>query len=244
MAWFKKDEADLPEALKGKTQEEIQQMLARASELETENAALKTSNAETNSRFESFGNTLQELNSKIEGLTTKTPAGGGGDGGGGGAEPASFLTEPDRAFAERAAPIVGLLLNTSAALAKQQALASAQMRQRTQKNNSDGMLFERFDDEIMALAKTCTPNQLASPATWTHLFYNVKGRHADEIVTQNVEKKGEFFVESAIRTSSTEVAPKDTLTEQEKRIATKMGVTPERYLEQKKAMTVGAPENL
>jgi len=240
MPWFKKDEADLPESLKGKTQEEITQMLADAEALKAENATLRTQNAEVNSKFESFGNTLQEMSTRLDGMAT--PKRAEGDGGNG--EAANFLTDPDRAFAERAAPIVGLLLSTSASIAKQQARESAAMRQRTQKNNIDGQLFDRFDDEIMALAKTCSPQQLASPQTWTHLFYNVKGRHTDEIVTANIDKKGEFFVESAQRAVSQDVKNEDTLTPQQIKIAEKMGVTPENYLKRKKEMVVGAPENI
>lgn len=243
MAWFKKDEPDLPESLKGKTPEEIAAAVERSSQLEQENASLRTENQATTAKFESFGQTLQEMNSKIEGLTKPAPRTDGGDGGGGG-EPANFLTDPDRAFAERAAPIVGLLLSTSATLAKQQARESAAMRQRTQKNNIDGTLFDKFDEEIMTLAKTCSPNQLATPATWTHLFYNVKGRHADEIVTANIEKKGEFFVEAAQRPASQEVQESDTLTPQQLRIAEKMGVKPENYLKNKKEMVVGVPETI
>lgn len=244
MAWFKKDEADLPEALKGKSQEEIEAIVNRAAELETENATLRTSNAEVNSRFETFGQTLEELKGSVASLRAPPAGGDGGGGGGGDNTGASFLTDPDRAFAERAAPIVGLLLSTSATMAKQQALSAAQMRQRTQKNNVDGMLFEKFDNEISELAKTCSAQQLASAATWTHLFYNVKGRHADELVTQNVEKKGDFYVEDAVRPPSAEVASRGTLTEQEKRIAGKMGVTVEQYLLRKKEMIVGAPESI
>lgn len=243
MKWFKGDEANLPDSLKGKTPEEIEAFVERAAALEAENATLKTQNAESNSRFETFGATIQELNSKVDKLG-QPPAGGGGEGGGGGEERASFLTDPDRAFAERAAPLVGLMLGTAGSMAKQDALRQAQLRQRTQKNNIDGTLFERFDGEIMELAKSCTAQQLAHTATWTHLFYNVKGRHSDEIVTANIEKKGEFFVESSQRSASSDVPKTDTLTEQEKRIAGKMGVTPEKYLERKKEMVVGAPENI
>lgn len=240
MPWFKKDEPDLPEALKGKTQEELTQLLADAEALKAENATLKTQNAEANSKFESFGATLTEMNTRLEGLATpKKPENEGSNN-----EAANFLTDPDRAFAERAAPIVGLLLSTSATIAKQQARESAAMRQRTQKNNIDGQLFDRFDDEIMALAKTCSPQQLAAPATWTHLFYNVKGRHTDEIVTANIDKKGEFFVESAQRAASSEVKQEDTLTPQQIRIAEKMGVKPENYLKNKKEMIVGVPETI
>lgn len=238
MPWFKKDEPDLPESLKGKTPEEIEAIVARASELETENASLRTENRNVASQFESFGQTIQELKGSVEALKTPQAPPANPQ------EPANFLTDPDRAFAERAAPLVGLLLSNSATMAKSQAREAAFLRQRTQKKNIDGMLFDKFDDELMALAKTCTPQQLAAVATWTHLFYNVKGRHADEIIVDATEKKGEFFVESAQRTPAVDDQQSDKLTDQQLRIAAKMGVKPEAYLKHKKEMVTGAPENI
>jgi hypothetical protein len=243
--WFRgKKEDELPEQFKGKTPEEIEALLLNADSVAQENVTLKQQNQDMNNRFETFGETITQLNQKVDQLTTSRGGENNNNNSNNNQEMASFITEPDRAFAERIAPVVGLVLNANASIAKQEAMRQAHANQRTRKGNIDGTLFERFETEILELAKTCSAQQLASPQTWMHLFYNVKGRHSDEIVAHNLEGKGEFFVEPTTRPMSPDVDKKPELTEQEKRIAAKMGVTAEAYLKRKQEMVVGAPESL
>jgi hypothetical protein len=237
MPWWNKDDPNLPEALKGKTEEEITALLGESATLRTQVASLEA----RQTGFETFGGQIEELKNKVNELTQPKSL---QEDPNNRRELSSFLTDPDRAFAERAAPLVGLLLNATAQMAKQQALAAAHSRQRTQKNNIDGMLFEKFETEILELAKGCSAEQLAHAATWQHLFYNVKGRHADDIALQNRDRKGEFFVEDSSRPAGADGAKDDTLTEQKKKLAGKMGVTAENYLKRKKEMVLGAPENI
>ena len=249
MAWGKKDD-ELPERLRGKTPEAIAAELAELDGLKSKNTELETKLTEQGSKFEAFGATVTELTNKVTELSGKvgTPArranAEGGAEGDGEHQPASFLTDPDRAFAEHAAPLIGVVLSTSARLAREEALKKAQTRQRTEKNNIDGLIFEKYSKEIDDFAKSCTPQQLAQPDTWEHLFFNVKGRHGDEIASQNREGKGEFFVESAQRREAEAEGDRTKLTPMEEKLAKRMGVTPEEYLKQKSSMGTGIPEEL
>lgn len=246
MAWGKKDE-ELPARLRGKTPEQIAQELEAADGLKSKIEGLETGLASANSKFETFGTSLTQLNETLTQLGTRLPApksgaGAGEDGAGDDShEPASFLTEPDRAFAERAAPLINVVLGTAARLAREEAFKRAQTRQRTEKGNVDGLIFEKFGKEIDDFAKACTPQQQANPDTWEHLFFNVKGRHSDEISAQRSEGKGEFFIESAGRATSSDTHVDDNkLTPLEEKLAARMGVKPEDYLKRKKEMQTGA----
>lgn len=231
--WGNRKDEDLPAELKGKTPEQVAQELKDAQVLKTRLDALEAKNTERDTMFQSFSttqgelvNTLKAVNERITTPVRTTPVVDN--------EPASFITDPDLAFNQRIGPLAAVTMQIGATAAKQEALAALRRKQSTEKNNIDGSLFERFESEILEQAKNCTPAQLANPATWAHLFYNVKGRHTDEIV----QNPSAFFTEQVTRTAHDDTQPGDKLTDQELAIATKMGVKPENYLKNRKAATV------
>lgn len=234
MPWGNRKEEDLPESLKGKTPEQIAFELEDAKKLKERLDKQEAKDAERDTMFQSFATTQQSLADTLkavnERVTTppKAPVGTESN------ELASFITDPDLAFNQRAGALAAITLQTAAITAKQEAQRGFFRKQSSEKNNIDGTLFDRFEPEILEMAKTCTPQQLANPATWAHLFYNVKGRHTDEIVSNPKA----FFTEDASRAPNGGAPPpEDTLTDQEKSIAGKMGVKPEDYLKHKKAST-------
>jgi hypothetical protein len=241
MSWLKRDEPDLPERLKNMTPEQIEAAIVEADTLKAKNAELETRLQGVDSRFETF---TQETNSRLDRLNERLTPQQQRQQDGQRQEPTSFLVDGDQAFNERVAPLYGAVLTIGQENAKNAALRAAMARQKSQKNNIDGLLFERFDSEIADLAKSCTPQQLANSATWEHLFYNVKGRHTDEIAEQNREGKGEFFVENGQRSLPTDVPATDKLTPQEAKIAKSMGIKEEDYLARRKQMVVGVPEEM
>jgi hypothetical protein len=247
MGWGFKNKEDedknLPEKLRGKTPEQIAAELADKEALQAKVAELEASNAASTSRFESFST---EMNGKFDQLMNKltppkrdesknpdgTPK-----------ERPDFILSPDEAFNERAAPLTGLALNTAAVVARNLTLQKLQAKQRTVKGNIDGTLFERFSEDITKLSAGVPAIQLADPTTWEHLFFNVKGRKSDEIITSVREGKNDFFVEGTQTAVPTPDGTEMTLTKQELRICEKMGTDPAKYLEQKKKMQTGVPEN-
>jgi hypothetical protein len=213
-------------------------------DLTNENKKLKedlqkatTDHAATKSAFETFQG---EFDSKVESKVTDMVNRAQAERQRASTQPepmADFLTDPERAFAQRIAPLAGVVTATASFAAKN---AVRDKLQRSQRNsagkNFDGYFFEKFEGEIDQLAATCTPQQLANPATWEHLFYNVKGRHADEIAAQFTDGSLRNIVESGTAGArrADEVHDETKLTEQETRIAAKLGMKPEDYLEQKK----------
>jgi hypothetical protein len=237
----KEEDEGLPESLRGKTPETVAAELAEKEALKTEVAELKTANAASASKFESFST---EMNGKFEQLMSRLPAPKTENNNNNTNERHDFVLNPDEAFNERVAPLTGLALNTASMVARDLALKKLAAKQRTIKGNIDGTLFERFAEDIDKLAKQVPAIQLADPATWEHLYYNIKGRHSDEITNSVREGKNDFFVEDAKTATSSNDNNEMTLTKQELRICEKMGRDPAKYLEQKKKMVTGVPESL
>lgn len=152
-------------------------------------------------------------------------------------EKADFLTDPDNAFAQRAAPLVTMTLTTAAYTARNLAREKFQRMQRSNPGkNYDGYFFEKFENEMENMAKTVPTAQLANPETWEHIYYNVKGRHADEILQQQKEGKLDLGIESggAGARGTVEKPVDEKLTPLELKIAARLGQTAEEYLAQKK----------
>jgi len=234
MPWGNRKEEDLPESLKGKTPDQIAFELEEAKKLKERLDKLDAKEAERDSMFQSFATTQSQLADTLKAVNERVTAPPKAPASTESNEPASFITDPDLAFNQRVGPLAAITLQTAAMTAKQEAQRGFFRKQASEKNNIDGTLFDRFESEILEMAKTCTPQQLANPATWAHLFYNVKGRHTDEIVSNPKA----FFTEDASRAPNGGAPPPgDTLTDQEKNIAAKMGVKPEDYLKHKKAST-------
>jgi hypothetical protein len=231
MAWGNRKDEELPPELKGKTPEQVAQELKDAAALKTRLDALEAKSAERDTAFQTFGTAQQELVNTLKAVNERIPAPVARVENNTTHEPASFITDPDLAFNERISPFAAITMQTAAITAKGEAQRGFARKQATEKNNIDATLFDKFEGEILEMAKNCTPQQLANPATWAHLFFNVKGRHTDEIVAN----PSSFFIEGAKRPDAVSGGDKgDQPTDQEKAIATKMGVPIENYMKHKK----------
>jgi len=137
-----------------------------------------------------------------------------------------WWTDPDAAFAERAAPLVQATTQTQVYLIKEQ------MKVKYAKE------FKLWSSEIDELANPLNPMYLMDPATWEIIIERVRGRHVQEYARDPSMVPG--YSESS--SPSDPPAPKTAqqqLTDRELKIAKQLGVTPEKYLAQKSKMTVG-----
>jgi hypothetical protein len=159
-------------------------------------------------------------------------------------EPANFVEEPDKAFAQRMAPLANITLQNAAMTAR--ILAQQQLDNMDAMSGGktmDGRLFRAWGTEIDAAAKKYQTIQLGSPDAWIGIFYHMKGLHADELRDPEVRKRKYNFMEPASQTVSTsdDGKPKpasEQLTDAEKHVADKMGVKHEDYLKRKKSMVM------
>lgn len=237
--WFGRKQ-ELPKELQDLTPEQIVEKLKAGETAATKLAETAAKVTELNTKFETFGADIDtKVSAGVEAALKKlTPSKSGGDTNTNtNTELADFLTDPNRAFAQRAAPLAALTLSTASVVAKN---AAREKMQRAQRNgagkNFDGYFFDKFENEIDEFAKTCSAEQLANPLTWEHLYFNVKGRHADEIAAQLREGKLDNIIESGSTGARRQEQQTDDtkLTPLELKIAAKLGRTPEQYIEYKK----------
>lgn len=106
--------------------------------------------------------------------------------------------------------------------------------------------FEKFEPEIKELWNKYTPAQKGKPDELIENLYNlVRGRHMDEILTDTNKKDGKYNLVSSGGSSNIGKAgagvgdtsggrkPEDDLTEQEKSVAARFGLTPAEWAAQK-----------
>jgi hypothetical protein len=238
--WFGRKEP-LPKELEGLTPEQVVEKLKETETLRTQLTEQQGKVTELTSKFETFSSEIEaKVTSGVEAAVAKLRPGGDGGGGGGNNNDnktaADFLTEPGKAFAEHAAPLAALALGTAAIVAKNAARDKLRrMQQANPGKNFDGYFFEKFENEIDELAKTISAAQLANPGTWEYVYYNIKGRHADETAAQFKDGTMDSVIESASAGARSRGSEdnKPKLTDLELKIATKLGQTPEQYLAQK-----------
>ena len=80
--------------------------------------------------------------------------------------------------------------------------------------------------------------QLTNPETWEHIFFNVKGRHAEDIAAQMNDGTLAQSIETggAGARSVAQTGDETKLTKQEENLATKFGISTEEFVKQKKSI--------
>ena len=250
MAWFDgKKETDaarellsaIPESMKSKTPAEIKAYLEAQAAKDAEIAALKAQQAtdrETlttvQSQFASVKSKLDEIEANAQRPPNKTQE-----------KPPDFVEDPDGAYNARATPLLAATLITGQNQARMQAQWELDNRDRdSQGKLIDGRLFRHWMVDINKEAQAYQPAALINMNTWLDIFYKIKGWRSDELNDPEARKKKYAFLEtgaSNVTPPQADATKKDELTDNEKKIADRMGVKHEDYLKRKKAMTfVGA----
>lgn len=242
--WFKREEEkDIPEELKGKSAKEIAEMLKAAEATKAEVATLKTANEQKDTQLAGLNSEVGQVKQKLQELeaSRRQPQQQQQQ-----EEPADWLTDPEKAATQRisaaVAPVAQVAMNsariTARLVAEQRLLSNDQLN-----GTMNARFFAAWSGEIDAIAKNTNPVQLSVPEGWLTIFDIVKGRHADELMDVEKRKKQYSFLESgrssSVTTSNdnTNKPAKDQLTEQELKVCQNMKITPEKYLERKRAMT-------
>ena len=205
--------------------------------------SLKNSLLETQNTLKELGNTLQTLSAARSNEGGNKDQGGGGNRGGnddGGnrgpqplkIDPLEFMEDPQGSVRKLAnemlAPVTLHTLNVAADMAYNMA------RQRLSH-------FQTFETEIKEIWNKYTPAQKGKPDELIENIYNlVRGRHLDEIMTDTNKKEGKY---NLVQSGGTSVIGKpggeqkgnleDSLTDREKEVAAKFGLTPKEWAEQK-----------
>jgi hypothetical protein len=228
----------IPDELKDKSLDEITAILKEAPQLKSKVTELEAQRAEDTQAVTTLKTQFEEIKGKLASVDAarNTPAHST-------PEPlADFIDEPDKAFAQRSGPLAQLAVNnaaTTARFAAQQQLDNADLS--SNGKTMDGRLFRVWGSEIDTEAKKYPTVNLINVDTWIGMYLMIKGRHADELANPDERKKKYNFLEPStvgVQPAS-DNKPKDgpeSLSEEEKRVAGKMGVSLEAYAKRKKAM--------
>jgi hypothetical protein len=235
-----KKKEQVPKMFEGKSEDDILKMLQESSAdkekirgLEAKVTEQDSAVARINTEFESVKARLAEADARRQ-PPPKTDS----------EEPADFVTDPDKAFAQRIGPVATITLQTAATTARM----LAQQQLGNVGNGIDGRLFAMWGAELDVEAKKYPLVHLGNPNAWLGMYFYLKGLHHDELNNAETRKKKYPFLEPSTSTSVQQTADDkkdkpatEQLTPQELHIAKMMKKTPEQYLEQKNKMQfVGA----
>ena len=246
MPWFdkmkrrEKDDEELPEELKGKSVEEVIRYIKVAEELgkkvvtlEDERKKEREQVAVLSSEFTKVKERLVAAEANLNKRDNPPRQ----------EEPIDWNLDPEGAFNRSIKPLVDTTIQNSSMSARLLAIQSLDNEDSVSPADAktmNGRLFRVWEAEINAEASKYPTSSMMQAQNWLGIFYLVKGRHADELANPETRKKKYNFVESA-----TQEAPPpplkekdgvESLTDQEKHVAEKMGVSLENYAKRKKSM--------
>lgn len=221
--WFGKEEVEVPPELEGLTADQIIAAAKEAKELKTKVAEIDTLKA----KIEDMEKNPKVVEKVVEKVVDRRQQPNN--------EPAqrtSFLEDEDKAFNERAAPLVNAIFTVGA--------SSARMTFENGLKGIEAKLYTRYGKEVEELMAKEPPQNQASPYSWKTGFDIIKGRHIEE-VTKAAQDKTDYFAETSSGTAGAgpmTSEDQNKLTDEQTAIAKKYGLKPEEYLEQRKGMTV------
>jgi len=158
--------------------------------------------------------------------------------------PENMLERPAEVLNARLAPLEAITIQNNARTARMLAQQQFDSNDVASGGKSmDGRLFRAWTAEIDAESRKYAAINLIHPEAWIGIFYHMKGVHADELANPEIRKKKYNFLEpSQASVTPANGEPKkdgvEGLTDQEKHVADKMGVTYENYAKRKKAMVM------
>lgn len=231
MAWGNKD-INYKEEFGVESKEELLARLQEVNNLKTQNETLQTKLTTQEAEVNTVKATLANIEEKVRTIqpttttTTKTEN----------VEIPSVQDNEDAAFAARMAPIYAQNLNTTAMVVEDQVfrrIAATDPRFGKFEKEARDLLHSahissRANMGVNPISKKTYAEELVE-----NCYLIVKGKHTDNIVQDTVAGKGEFFVESGRNGGNSGtiqvVADPTILTDDDKKIIAKMGVSEKTY---------------
>jgi len=219
LPWFKRQNEEIPKELEDLEAADLVSAVAKAKEVDSLKTELETTKGKL-SEFDAVKQRLAALEGNKQDPPKDPPKG-----------PTSFLDDEDKAFTERLAPFAEMTLRNQAQNARHMAKQGL--------SGLDRRIWEKWEGEIDKIMEGVGLQFQGSAQTWLNALTNIKGRHMDEILKMK-DDNSEFFSESGDSGGSGGPTKKDDgeLTAEEVKIAARMGIKPEDYAKNKKAMVM------
>lgn len=230
MAWPGGKEIDYKAEFGVENKEALLAKLAKVSELETLSTTLKTTTEAQSGELNTIKETLRALELKSTETNNNTNQNQNQNQN---VEIPSVADDENGAFAARMAPLYAQTLATTAKLNKAEVV---------NRLKASDPYFPKLEKEFNELCKTITLRE-AGHERGNEIIENayniVKGKHLDEILQHQRAGKGEFFIESGSNSGNTGNGAENRnidptkLTDDEKVIASRMGVSEEAFIKSK-----------
>lgn len=238
MSWLDSVKKKREEELAAKDQAwgaKLKEEQDKAAALEQKLAAMETERQTERENVEKMSGEFEQIKARLQEAEAKTTRKTDQE------EAANFIEDPDKAFGQRAAPLVNLAVQNAMTTSK--LLAQQQLDNTDLASNGkvfDGRLFRAWSGDIDGEARKYQPQLLTTPNAWLGIFYYLKGLRADELSNPEMRKKKYAFLEpsrsATIPLNGEEKKEEDKLTDEERHIAERMNVKPEDYLKRKKQL--------
>jgi len=151
--------------------------------------------------------------------------------------PTDWFEDPRKAFFEQVKPLADFSLGQGSQLAKMQ--LEQHLRENPGKYGDNYKLYRKFQKEISDLmSREALANQ-ANPQAWLNAFSLIKGFHDEEISEARRVGDGEFFGEVASKGAASEPPKEDVITDKDKDLAKKYGVSATEVQAARKGLTIG-----
>lgn len=216
MAWGRK-EAELPESLRGKTPEQIAEALQVS---ETEKTRFEGELTSTKTLLQQQTTELNNVKNALTALQTKptaTPVNNEPPKG-----PASIFDNEDQAFADRMGPLALTTLQNAARLARMTAESNITAKP------VDRYILGKYKAEYDALVATLGLQAQTNEVAYYNCFKIVKADHVDEL-TDAAKKGTDLFSEAPANGAPPVVTSNGELTDEQKRMAKKFGISDADY---------------
>jgi len=252
MGWLdrikdKKELEKIPPELRDASPEDIVKKLQETDKLKADLAAAQAKTAEQDTKVTEIQNEFEQVKTRLAAAEAK-PKGDTKPPDRVEATPENMLENPKGVLDTRLGPLEAATIRngmTTSRMLAQQQLANADMA--SGGKTMDGRLFQAWGAEIDAESRKYQPTTLMTPEAWIGIYWYLKGIHGDELRDPETRKKKYAFLEPAASSAAgpngpgSDSRPKDgpeSLTDQEKHVADKMGVSYENYAKRKKAMVM------
>lgn len=249
MGWLdrvrdKKELEKLPPELRDASPDDIVKKLAEANQLKADLAAEKLAREQQDTKVQEISTEFEQVKTRLAAAELnrkppETPARVE-------ATPENLLENPKGVLDTRLGPLEAATIRngvTTSRMLAQQQLDGADMA--SGGKSMDGRLFRAWSGEIDTESRKYQAVTLMTPEAWLGIYWYLKGIHGDELRDPEVRKKKYSFLEPAASSAAgpngpgSDSRPKDgpeSLTDQEKHVADKMGVSYENYAKRKKSM--------
>lgn len=230
--WLRREvEPELPEALKGKTPEQVATELAALQNKATELETLKASVVQKDQQLTTVNAELVRVTERIRTLEANPPKEPKPNSEAAPTQVTSVLEDEDKAFNERMRPLANAILSNSAQTAKM--VAEARVRSDPVYNK----LLTKYQKDVDTLFASVPPQYQQFPETYERVFRQVLGDHIQEISEDQVKSGTSLFVEGGGGPPPlNQEADKNTLNADEIEVARKMKIPQEAFLKSKGQM--------